>query len=269
MITRIEIEDNKRVYNHYIKDLETFKNGTVYEFKPGVNIIIGKNGCGKSTLLNKIAEYTLCPNTMSSEFPRELLNIYRMFDDNNKLYDGIRIYHDYTGKVFRYLPITELKKINGGEAILYNVENFSLAASNCSTGESMLEGLGVLFNKMFSEDTDLKFPIEEIDRYIKTSVNDVWKSKIKSLMEYYVKNRIKIEPKDLEYTVLMDEPDRNLDIDNLESIYDILNFHKPGVQIIAVIHNPTIIYKLSKIPEVNIIEMTEGYLNKVIKFLES
>lgn len=72
-----------------------------------------------------------------------------------------------------------------------------------------------------------------------------------------------------EYTVLMDEPDRNLDIDNIMQIYNVLSFHKPQTQIIAIVHNPALIYKLSKLDCVNFIEMTEGYLNKTCTFVSN
>ena len=61
----------------------------------------------------------------------------------------------------------------------------------------------------------------------------------------------------------MDEPDRNLDIINIDDIYGILSFHKPQTQIIASIHNPLLIYKLSKIEDINFIELEENYLMKV------
>lgn len=47
--------------------------------------------------------------------------------------------------------------------------------------------------------------------------------------------------KDFEYTILMDEADRNLDVDNIMDLYNVLSFHKPQTQIIAVIHNPALV----------------------------
>jgi ABC-type enterochelin transport system ATPase subunit len=66
-----------------------------------------------------------------------------------------------------------------------------------------------------------------------------------------------------EWTILMDEPDRNLDIENINQVKGILSFHKEHTQIIAVVHNPLLICSLSKIKDINIIEMTEGYVHKV------
>ena len=67
----------------------------------------------------------------------------------------------------------------------------------------------------------------------------------------------------------MDEPDRNLDINRIKEVYNILSQEKENTQIIAVVHNPVLIYRLSKSKNVNIIEMTEGYVEDVVKFVEN
>lgn len=87
------------------------------------------------------------------------------------------------------------------------------------------------------------------------------------LSKYYKDNHVVLMEKDFEYTILMDEPDRNLDVDNIMDLYNVLSFHKPQTQIIAVIHNPALIYKLSKLDCVNFIEMTKGYLKKITGFM--
>lgn len=267
MITEINIVDNKRIGKQYVRDLKNFQDGVSYKFKPGINIVIGENGCGKSTLLDLITEYTFCSKTMVSEIPKCLLSLNDLYDIDGKLYDGIKIHHDYKGGVFRYLPKDELRKF-GDETIMDSIENISVFMSKSSTGESILEGLGMLFKKMFSGDT-YKFPLKELE--IKSSEsNDIWRNKLNSLLGYYRENKIDLLPEEFEYTVLMDEPDRNLDISNIQEIYQILSYHKPRTQIIAVIHNPLLIYKLSKIPETaNIIEMTPGYLQDIIDFMEN
>ena len=52
MITKVVINNNGDTPIEYLSRLGAFKNGKTYEFKPGVNIIVGKNGCGKTTLMN-------------------------------------------------------------------------------------------------------------------------------------------------------------------------------------------------------------------------
>ena len=43
---------------------------------------------------------------------------------------------------------------------------------------------------------------------------------IDNLLKYYKDNHVVLMEKDFEYTILMDEPDRNLDIDNIMDLYE-------------------------------------------------
>lgn len=254
--TRYEIS----LFNNIINVTRYFN---LWRMKPGVNVIIGKNGSGKSTLLNIISMYMLCEKSMCSEMPIEALDFPPIFDDDDKVLDGIDISSDYAGKVFRLLPSAEMNR----DSVLKNISNLDLYVNNIrrSYGEKMVLSLESLFNLMFGQ-KDYVFPIRDLVEYKKKS-NTFWIKRIDNLLKYYKRNHITLTKKDFEYTVLMDEPDRNLDIDNIMQIYNVLSFHKPQTQIIAIIHNPALIYKLSKLDCVNFIEMTEGYLKDVVNFI--
>lgn len=262
MITSIKINNNKRTPFRYTSSIKAFENGAEFEFLPGVNIIIGKNGSGKSTLLNLISMYMLCEKSMCSRSPVDAFDFPHIFDEE-KVLDGIDIKSDYAGKVFRLMPYMEM----GQGEILNDIHNFSLYmnGSSSSFGEKGLSSIDSLFGFMFNQ-KDYSFPIVKL-KECKERVNDLWASKIDNLLGYYKRNRVKISEKDFEYTVIMDEPDRNLDIENIMKIYEILSFHKPQTQIIAVIHNLSLIYKLRDRSCVNFIEMSKGYLNDVISFM--
>lgn len=259
MITSVKIKDNTKTPFEYASDIEAFENGREFIFKPGVNVIIGKNGSGKSTLLNIMSMYALCEKSMCSEIPTEALDFPPMFDDDDKVLDGIDISSDYAGKVFRLLPSAEMNR----DSVLKNISNLDLYVNNIrrSYGEKVVLSLESLFNLMFGQ-KDYTFPIQDLVEYKKKS-NAFWIKRIDSLLKYYKRNRITLTESSFEYTVLMDEPDRNLDIDNIMQIYNVLSFHKPQTQIIAIVHNPALIYKLSKLDCVNFIEMTEGYFNSI------
>ena len=260
MITSVEFTDVNDCPHHYIKDV--FKNGDVFNFKDGVNIIIGKNGSGKSTLLNLISMYTLCETTMMSAVPSNAIEYPRIFKDDNTVYNGVLIHHDYISKVFKYKPAIEM---NNDEA-QQNFTNFNLYINTvkASCGEGTMVALNCLFNELFGKN-NYEYPIKKLQE-IADSSNDVWKANITSLLNYYKANRCKLN--NWSITVLLDEPDRNLDIDNIQQLYGILSYQKENTQLICVIHNPMLIYKLSKVEHINFVELTEGYLDSIKKFIE-
>lgn len=151
--------------------------------------------------------------------------------------------------------------------ILDNINNLSLYMNGASrsSGEKNLHAMNSLFDFVFNQD-EYAFPIQKLMEFKKKS-NEFWANRIDNLLKYYKDNHVVLMEKDFEYTILMDEPDRNLDIDNIMDLYKVLSFHKPQTQIIAVIHNPALIYKLSKLDCVNFIEMTKGYLKKITGFM--
>ena len=60
MIERLTISDNGDLIISWWKDVKTLKNKKIFTFKPGINIIIGKNASGKSTLLMLLARHFHC-----------------------------------------------------------------------------------------------------------------------------------------------------------------------------------------------------------------
>lgn len=114
-----------------------------------------------------------------------------------------------------------------------NVNSFNayFTQLHSSEGECVVVSTLEMLNYIFSREARLKFNYGQFEE----SFPDYDK--------YIRSHRVECEN---EWTILMDEPDRNLSIDNIMQIESILSFHKPKTQIIAVIHNPLLIYKLSK-----------------------
>lgn len=272
MLTKVTIQDNTNTPLSYIPKL--WDNGASWEFRPGVNIVVGENGSGKSTLLKLIYMFGLCQNSMVSTLPNlnqpfeglklePLFNTHALGDEEESLKDGCIVNMDYQGVMFRYLPAVEQKS----DDCLDDRYAFSLRIerNSSSTGESMNDALRVLVNRMNTE-KNVNFPIAEIKKYANSS-NAVWHKRLNMLLEYYKQHRIHITQEEFEFTILLDEPDRNLDIEHVRKLYDILSFHRPTTQLVAVIHNPVLIYKLSQVKDVHFVELTPGYVDKVRKFV--
>lgn len=253
MIEKIVIRDNKKSPVRYISEIPVFKNGKVFEFKPGVNVIVGKNGCGKTTLMKLIERYLLVGKT---ECSKGLFNsnIRDLFGLRGTFLDGIDVYSDYQKNVFRMCHAAE----KNGDDTLANFNAFTeyFTQIKSSTGEGVIVAINSMFKRMFDEGANLMFDFDKV------GCDDHYK-------EYgsYVKSH-RVTDHD-EWTILMDEPDRNLDIENMENILNILSFHKPRTQIIVVVHNPLLICALSKNKEVHMIELTRGYVSKVKKLVKS
>ena len=275
MITKVQITDNSKLPLKYAKELDAFKNGKEYNFKGGVNVIIGKNGSGKTTLMKMIAMYMLCNDSLCSRLPNfanyGALKLNDIFQHNEaELLDGIKIMGDYAGVVYNCLAHNEMKD----EDIVDNITNMGYYLSNkgASTGETIVNSVGQLFQFAF-RNKNIQFPLQEIMDIVKNKTcNDFWKERLTNLLKYYRDNRYNfITQQNFEYTFLLDEPDRNLDITNIDSVYQILSHRKEMTQLIAVIHNPILIYKLSRIRgknKINFIELTEGYLEDIKKVFE-
>ena len=260
MIKSVIINNNENLPIRYSYKLESLKNGTKFDFINGVNIIIGKNGSGKSTLLKNISYYLLCSSSYYSKLPNfsmfgESLKMDDIFNDT-QLRDGMKISCDYTGVVYNYIPYTT----QGMEFDAFACSN-RIECSDKSVGEKTRFELYSLFNFAFSN-KDIQFPIKEII-HSRNNTNDYWKERFTNLLKYYKENSIIVNPDEFAYTFLIDEPDRNLDISNIDELYKILSYQKEMTQLICVIHNPILIYKLSKLEHINFIELTEGYLEEI------
>lgn len=251
MIEKVVIKDNTNTPLNYLPYLPNFKNGKEYIFKEGVNIIVGENGCGKTTLLNLIRAYLLVDDTRCTigSYNHNILKLFPNLLDLDKFLDGVDVYADYTRNTFRFCHVVERSMSEP-----QNKDDFAdladmIEQKRASTGEGVSMALQSLFADMFGRGAKLTF--------------DYKQPKIQGFRKYidYVKTHEIIGD---EWTILMDEPDRNLDITHIDEILGILSFHKENTQIIATIHNPLLIYALSK-KDVNIIEMSEGYVSKVKK----
>lgn len=271
MIKRIDFTDINNSPISYLENIDFFNKNKSVSFKSGINVVVGLNGCGKTTLLNLIRRYTLCLNYMTSTCPSgnlEFTDLLIKYPKKNKICDGIKVISDYQGVVFNML---DSKVLDRRDNFLQDRVKFQAYFNNlhCSTGESIVSGIDVLFKTMFDPKTNLEFPIKELKEMANSDLLPR-QDKAKQLLQYYKENSFQYDnPTDFEFTVLMDEPDRNLDIIRLKEVYGVLSRRKEQSQIIAVIHNPILIYKLSKIKDINFIEMTENYVQDVVDFVEN
>ena len=130
-----------------------------------------------------------------------------------------------------------------------------------SNGQNQMGDLSQLIHIMF--ETQNYNVNQLITKFDKERNSDVFEDELNLAKKFYAENQ-----KDSNrVTILMDEVDQGLDIDNLEDICGMLSANREDTQLIISLHNIALIQKLRKLPFVNIIEVSEGYLNKIDEFL--
>jgi Fe-S cluster assembly ATPase SufC len=255
MIQKIEIDFNQIKKNptfYYVAErIPNFPK--VINFEKHTNLLIGENGAGKTTIIEMIRNAAFCEKTFKSIINQGLLNL-QLERTEDKL-NGIDIYGDWQRTVFNLRTADLLEE----QESFYSLENFqqTFVGRNLSRGEALTYSIKRLLKTMFDKKSSNEFMLEKIES--------------KKLQEYYVEHSVYGDMPTIQeapFTVLMDEPDNSLDIDNLEQVFDILNITRDDTQLIVSIHNPLLIYRASKNQKVNFIELTEGYLNKIINFVE-
>ena len=247
MITKLHIRDNSDSPIHYVN--KVFKNGFDIEFTPGINIVVGENGSGKTTLVNLLKYYLMVGDMSCTKgmYNSNVTRIAKHIMDSSEIYRGVDVYADYNRNTFAF---THDKS---SDTDLSSIHNFvaMVDKKTSSTGESVLVDIKHLSEYMFSIDaSQLTFDYASIG--------------VPDYQDYIDNHRVTDCPE--KWTLIMDEPDRNLSLKNIQNLEkEYLSEEHPQCQLIAVIHNPMIIMSLQKYDNINWIELTDGYIDKLKK----
>lgn len=255
-------------YEFGVKSLK----GKMFEFTPGLNIIIGANGCGKTSMLNVIKDIMFCKNKVYSDIKNEnypVLQIEGMYDSG--IWHLTEMESDYRVLLFSLRQEDELRHRE-----LDSMMNFfqTYESYNSSSGENVLNSFHLLAEELVSfqgeKKKELSFKKEILDK-----LPDLLKhhgDMVSIIQNYYELNRISDNEETQKHsgiTIVMDEPDRGLDVINLQSVFGLIeNWVDIGkAQIIMSCHNPLLIHKFRKQEWCNVIELTEGYMSKIEEWM--
>lgn len=279
-----------KAHPNYAFSLDSIK-GKTFEFNPGVNIIVGANGSGKTSLLNIIRHLTFCDELY-----------YSSIADGRECWE-LHTRHAYEGCFWH---LTEMKAryttsiFNLRKASDFNPQDFAASMVNCSQlmrsnrrseGQNVMDAVKMMMiifskgeeslhgnDKSKSTEKDEKGLLPH--HYFKNTVIDIieksakrddeyWGAMYKTMLQYYKDNDI-VSPDDKKqykgFTFLMDEPDKGMDVFNVEQLYNFIVNCPKHYQHIVVLHNIGMIHKLQEWGNANFIEMSKGYLEKVEEF---
>lgn len=275
MIKSIKLSDSFKLEKYVTRnrDLSSTLIGKTFEFHPCYNIIIGPNGSGKSTLLNILKKLTLCDNVDSSEvkvvtgtgfFTRDILNNNNLLStSHNDIFDGIELDACFDAKYYNCDAGTESN--NSDTFAISTLRKYAIGGR--SKGESVIDRSCIVVDNIFKdfEAKTYEYPINELKTHAQRS------DSVKAYLDFI--ESVKFTGEGGRFTIFADEPDNNLDIDNCFNCYNYWFGEKNqgNSQLITVIHNPLIIYKLAMRENFpgKFIELEEGYLDKVVKTVKN
>lgn len=275
MIKQVIIKDPKNLPCSYLSGSKYYPVGKIFNFKEGLNVIVGRNGCGKTSLLKMIYDFMLCPNSICSK-PKWDSDDYVDFTQiikSGEILDGVEIKADYATKVFRYLDKVDYETdIESGETLDSWLLRLNQQLSFRSAGQDVESSLGNTFAKLREAiKTDkLKFPLDTLERmcYFRGGEKGKIDQRNFELYKNYIINN-KVETEDSRVTLIFDEPDRSIDIFNIGTIHKFITELSTKYQTILVLHNPILIYKFSKNENVNFIEFDEDYVKTILDVINN
>jgi len=251
MIRSFKIKDPQCTPIPWWASVHALRKPREFEFKPGLNILWGRNGSGKSTVIKALARLTHCEQSGNPVVTRESL---RTLSDVEGLQNGVGLEHDGAG--VRYFDPSHEVGLVGGQAAFdddFMFEGISNIMFKGSSGETTLNRIQGILNNVVGG------IVPEVDWRVEKGYFDLETERL-LLARHFLKGSGK---RGLP-TVLLDEPARSLDLIAQPRIWNFIRAYSPQVQFIIASHNP---YALN-IPGANYIELTEGYLERSIESLQ-
>ena len=240
MIEKLTITNTSKLPTPWWSTVKQLKKIKDIEFKPGMNIIVGKNATGKSTIITLLARHFHCEQGGISLITEPSLStLFTHLHDDDPYPDGYKVRHDGQPVGF-FSP----DKIVGHKGYL----DYDFIAEDLSNRQMRAsQGQVTMVNVIRTIQT-----LHKTDRIEGTmspdSVNDLWARRIK-IVRKLLKGTMPKGPK----TLILDEPERSLDLENEIEFFN--QAKQAKLQIIMASHS--VFAFMMK--DANIIELNRGY----------
>lgn len=249
MLYKLKIKDPAKTPVPWLAKVEAFAKPCTFEFKPGLNVLWGRNGSGKTSLTKVLARLFHCEQGNQPIITQESLSELvggRVMDDVD-IKQGVEVVHDGQG-VRHFDPGHAVGLMGGGAAFdwAFGMEGIANTMFKGSAGQTTMFRFDRLINEVVADvhpDIEWKFSREHN--------NSVWAKRVK-LAEHFIKgSAAKGQP-----TILLDEPERSYDLNAQVGVWRFLRAFSDQIQFIVASHS---LFAL-KIPDAHYIELSPRYL---------
>jgi energy-coupling factor transporter ATP-binding protein EcfA2 len=244
VITEVRVRNRKKIPAKWWPKVTNLARRKVFRLKPGLNILWGRNGSGKTTLLKSIAR-TLHAEQGGQTIvtPTSLNACFGLFGhEENDYLNGLHVVHDGQG-VLNFDPDHTV----GLQSGYFDDDFFDQGLRNLmlkeSSGITTLAKMSAIAETVFLGD-----PWPGI----------AWKVRKDDTRAKLVEETLKGELPKGQPTVLMDEPDRSLDLPHRVGIWKRLPEKAGDFQFIVATHSVLAL----NVPGANYIELSKGYLKE-------
>lgn len=249
MIETLTIVDPAAVPVRAFNKSPHLSSGRTFHFKPGLNIVWGRNGVGKSMLLRLIASVFHCEQSGEPVYTHHSLNdlgLHKSRAERDAIARSFQMVHD--GQTVYALDPEKAVGIVGGN---FDDDFFGMGIRNTlfkgSSGQTTLLRADRFFTRMIAG---------EFEEHISESIAS---KRIDPDRRAYIESFLEPKIEKGQRTLLLDEPERALDILAQVNTWGLLRAYADAYQLFVASNSLVAI----DIPEANYIEIAnDGYLEK-------
>lgn len=250
MITKLTINDPAKLPIKWWEKAECLKKIKTLEFKPGLNVLWGRNGSGKSSVLALLAKFFHAEQGRYTFISRESLSEFVPYGTKPiEVFGSATIEHDSQGVMY-FNPDHRPGLVGGMAGFDYDF---------------MDAAMGNIFVKGSCGELEM-YQLNQCLAAIKDGkrIDVKFKHKKEESERQYLQEFLKGNIPDGQPTFLLDEPERSCDLPVQKALMNFLQKRATDVQIIVASHSVF----AANIPGANYIEFSEGYLAKCRDVIE-
>lgn len=249
MIKRVKIQNGFMMENPNIKD-------RIFEFKPGLNIIVGNNGAHKSMLLKTIAAHCGIekggfsrisdPAKIGAKHPSHYPILYMNYAPGKTSalveWDGTPSFYNDADTMAKNDLSWFMNPELSSDGISTEAEQLDLMATKPSSGEYRIQKINKIM-QMLQRPPDLS-----------VIPNDIITPEERAIAQFEV-NYIQSLPRTGPMTVMLDEPEKALSLHKQLELFDTIEKLAEHFQVIMVSHSPFVLFK----KKANFIDMIPNF----------